>query len=143
MASLVDTNVLVYRCDRRNPAKQERASEVLRRGAEEGSLFVPHQALVEFVAVTTRRRGDSGPILELPEALTVIDEFMLAYVVLFPSEAVVRSACTGAVVHRLPWYDAHLWAYADAYGIDEILTEDTPSKPWCGTVRYTNPFLGL
>jgi predicted nucleic acid-binding protein len=121
----------------------ERAAEVLRRGIEEGRLFLPHQVLVEFVAATTRRRGPSGPILELPAALAAVEEFLLAYEILYPTDVVVRSATVGAVVHRLPWYDAHLWAYADAYGINEILTEDTPSRPRCGTVLYTNPFRDL
>jgi predicted nucleic acid-binding protein len=31
MASLVDTNILVYRCDPRDPAKRDAARAVLRR----------------------------------------------------------------------------------------------------------------
>ena len=55
MAALVDTNMLVYRYDPRFPDKQEIASEVLRRGIDEDSLRLPHQAILEFVAATTRR----------------------------------------------------------------------------------------
>ena len=143
MASLVDTNVLIYAFDPRFPAKRERAVDVLRRGIEEGNLLLPHQALVEFVSATTRRRGPSGPILELPRALAEVEEFMDAYEILYSDEAVVRSAGLGAVAHGLPWYDAHLWAYADVHGIDEILTEDMPSKSRCGAVLFTNPFAGL
>ena len=64
MAALVDTNVLVYRYDSRFPEKQRAAFGLLRWGAEEGSLVVPHQAIVEFVAAATRplwRGGRSGP----------------------------------------------------------------------------------
>ena len=55
MAALVDTNVLVYRFDDRFPKKQKIATEVLRRGIAEDSVRVPHQAIVEFIAATTRR----------------------------------------------------------------------------------------
>ena len=54
MAALVDTNVLVYRFDDRFPKKQKIATEVLRRGIAEDSVRVPHQAIVEFIAATTR-----------------------------------------------------------------------------------------
>ena len=60
MASLVDTNVLVYRCDPRWPDKQRLAGELLRNGLAYGELVLPHQALVEFVSVVTRPRSDLG-----------------------------------------------------------------------------------
>ncbi len=47
MAALVDTNVLVYRFDPRFPVKQTAARELLRRGVAQGSLRLPHQAVVE------------------------------------------------------------------------------------------------
>ena len=40
VASRLDTNVLVYRFDRRFPDKQDRATSLLRRGIEEESLLV-------------------------------------------------------------------------------------------------------
>ena len=49
--SLIDTNVLVYRFDGRFPEKQATATKVLRRGIEQDSLRLPHQAIVEFVSV--------------------------------------------------------------------------------------------
>ncbi len=46
VASLVDTNVLVYRFDARFPRKRQIATELLRTGIAQGSLRVPHQAIV-------------------------------------------------------------------------------------------------
>ena len=61
MASLVDTNILVYRCDPRDPAKREAARAVLRRGEVSGNLRLAHQSLVEFVnSVIRPRRGESS-----------------------------------------------------------------------------------
>ena len=41
MAALVDTNVLVYRFDARFPAKQARATELLRRGIHDDTVRLP------------------------------------------------------------------------------------------------------
>jgi predicted nucleic acid-binding protein len=54
MTALVDINVLVYRFDPRNSAKQRVARELLREGTERDKLRVPHQAIVEFVKAVTR-----------------------------------------------------------------------------------------
>ena len=54
VAQLIDTNVLVYRVDTRFPAKQETATNVLEEAVRSGECRIPHQALLEFYAVTTR-----------------------------------------------------------------------------------------
>jgi len=41
----------------------------------------------------------------------------------------------------LPPADAHLWAYAEEYGLAELLSEDFPHDRLYGTVRAINPFL--
>lgn len=143
MAALVDTNVLVYVHDTRFPAKQKRAKEVLERGVTEGDLRVPHQALLEFVAVTTRVQAEGKPILELQDAIRKAEAMLRAFEILYPTEVVLRSALAGALLYRLPWYDAHLWAYADANGIEELLSEDLQHGRSYGRVRVVNPFLGL
>jgi predicted nucleic acid-binding protein len=141
VASLVDTNVLVYAHDARFPAKRKRAKEVLDRGVSEGTLRLPHQAFVEFVAVTTRRRADGSCILELPDAIRKAEALLRAFEVLYPTPAVVRTAMVGATLHQLPWFDAHLWACAEANGIEEILSEDFQHGRIYGSVRVVNPFL--
>ncbi|MFB3778790.1 MAG: PIN domain-containing protein [Bryobacteraceae bacterium] len=142
MAALVDTNLLVYRFDSRFPAKQKIATGILRRGILEDSLRLPHQAIVEFVAAVTRPiRGHV--ILEPAEALREAEEFLRQFPVLYPNEAIVRNAVRGCAAYQLNWFDAHLWAYAEYYGLAEILTEDLQHDRLYGTVRVVNPFLGL
>ena len=141
MAALVDTNVLVYVHDRRFPDKQRRAKEVLDRGVRDGTLRVPHQAVLEFVAVATRTPKGGKPILQREAALRKADALLRAFEILYPNPTVVRTALGGAALYRLPWYDAHLWAYAEAYGIPEILSEDFRNGAVYGSVRIANPFL--
>lgn len=37
-------------------------------------------------------------------------------------------------------FDAHLWSYAEHYGLSEIITEDLEHERVYGTVRAVNPF---
>ena len=140
MAALVDTNVLVYRFDPRFPAKQTLATDVLRRGLADDEVRIPHQAVVEFVAAVTRTRDDSGPLLSHEEARREAEEFLRQFVILYPTESLVRTAIRGWATYQLGWFDAHLWAYAEEYGLTELLSEDFQHDRLYGTVRIVNPF---
>lgn len=140
MTALIDTNVLVYRYDERFPEKQAIATDLLRQGIAEGSLRLPHQAIVEFVAAVTRPLDKGEPILPDDEARREAEELLSQFDVLYPNEAVVRTALRGAAAYQLSWFDAHLWAYAEVYGLAEILTEDLTHDRLYGSVRIVNPF---
>lgn len=141
MAALVDTNILVYRFDHRFPDRQNVATDLLRRGIAEDSVRVPHQALMEFVAAVTRPIGDGPPLLSIQDALREAEEMLEQFTVLYPDEALLRAALRGAVAYQLSWFDAHLWAYAEHFGLSELLSEDFQHDRLYGTVRAVNPFL--
>lgn len=140
MVALVDTNVLVYRFDSRFPDKKRTATDVLRRGIADDSIRVPHQAIVEFVAVVTRPLGKTRPLLSAEVARREAEELLNQFVVLYPNEALVRTALRGAAAYQLSWFDAHLWAYAEHYGLRELLSEDFQHDRMYGSVRAVNPF---
>jgi len=140
VAALVDTNVLVYRFDPRFPGKQRIATELLRKGIADDSIRLPHQAILEFVAVATRPIAGGAPLLPPEEALREAEELLSQVEVLYPNEAVVRTALRGAAAYGLPWFDAHLWAFAEHYGLGELLSEDFEHDRMYGTVRVVNPF---
>ena len=141
MAALVDTNVLVYRFDGRFPDKQRTATEVLRAGIEDGTVFLPHQAIVEFVAVAGRPLEGGHVLLGPEDARREAEELLSQFDVLYPDEELLRIALRGAAAYQLPWFDAHLWAYAERYGLDELLSEDFQHGRLYGTVEAVNPFL--
>lgn len=142
MASLVDTNVLVYRFDGRFPEKQLVATELLRAGAAEGTIYLPHQAIVEFVAAVTRPIGGGESLLEPHDARREAEELLSQFDVLFPDEELLRVALRGAAAYRLSWFDAHMWAYAERFGLAELLSEDFQHGRLYGTVQVVNPFDG-
>ncbi len=143
MASLVDTNILVYRVDPRDPVRQHLADTLLREGIAGDSLVLPHQALVEFVAAVTRPRAELGgePLLPPAEALLETESMMAQFRVLYPGPEVLLTAMRGMALYGLSWFDAHLWAYAEAGGIAELLSEDFEHGRHYGRVRVVNPFL--
>ena len=141
MAWLVDTNVLVYRHDPRFPDKQKRARELLRQGLSDGEVRVPHQGIVEFVAATTRPLGSGGPsLLSAEEARRRAEELLNEFPVLYPCDAIVRLALRGMPAYGLSWFDAHIWAYAEFFGLRQLYTEDFQNGRTYGTVRIVNPF---
>jgi len=140
VAALVDTNILVYRFDGRFAEKQKIATEILKRGIRDDSVRVPHQAIIEFVAAVTRPI-QGRVILKQRDALREAEEFLTQFTVLYPNEALLRNALRGCAAYQLSWFDAHLWSYAEHYGLDEILTEDLQHDRLYGTVRVVNPFL--
>lgn len=141
MASLVDTNILVYRCDPIDPEKSARASNLLREGVAAKELYLPHQALIEFVNAVTKRRAGGRSLLSLEETLRQAEDLLNEFPVLYPSEKVFRIAMFGMAAYHFSWYDAHLWAYAEHYGLPELLSEDFEHGRRYGTVRVRNPFL--
>lgn len=150
MAALIDTNVLVYRFDRRFPEKQQVANEVLRSGLIDNSVRIPHQALIEFMAVVTRvqlrssapkENADKGSILSADDARREVEELLSTFNILYPDAAMLRTALRGAAAYQLPWFDAHLWAYAEHYGLEELISEDFEHGRLYGSVRVRNPFV--
>jgi predicted nucleic acid-binding protein len=141
VAALVDTNVLVYRFDSRFPRKQAIATDLLRRGLREDSVRIPHQAIVEFIAAVTRPLSGSGSLLSDEDAQREAEELLAQFTILYPTESLVRSAVRGWATYRLPWFDAHLWAYAHEYGLPDIYSEDFQHDRLYGTVRLINPFI--
>jgi predicted nucleic acid-binding protein len=141
VAVLVDTTILVYRFDHRYPDKQRRATALLREGIQTERLRLPHQAIMEFVAAVTRPSAGGRSLLTSEEACREAEELLAQFPILYPTEGVLRSALRGAAAYHLSWFDVHLWAYADHYGLEEIVSEDFQHDRLYGSVRIRNPFV--
>jgi predicted nucleic acid-binding protein len=89
----------------------------------------------------TRGRVGRRPLLTPEEARQEAEELMAQFPVLFPNSDLLRTALQGAAAYQLSWFDAHLWAYAEHYGLEEIVSEDFQHGRLYGSVRIRNPFL--
>lgn len=141
MAALIDTNVLVYRFDPRFPKKQAIATRLLRSGVAAGTVRLPHQAIVEFVAAVSRPIAGGAPLLDPAGARREAEELLAQFEVLYPDAEVVRLALRGAAAYQLSWFDAHLWAHAEHFGLDVLYSEDFQHDRMYGSVRVINPFV--
>ncbi|MFL6604012.1 MAG: PIN domain-containing protein [Steroidobacteraceae bacterium] len=140
MAALVDTNILVYRFDPRFPLKQEQATDLLRRGIVDQSMVLPYQALIEFVAATTRPISGQHSLLTKQEAHREVEDLLAQFQVIYPSDNTLRTALRGAALYQMSWFDSLIWAYADERGLDPLWSEDFEDGRLYGRVRVQNPF---
>ena len=114
---------------------------MLRVGIADGSLYLAHQAIVEFLPAVSRSIDDDGtPMLEPADARREAEELLSQFEVLFPDADLVRIALRGMAAYQLSWWDAHMWAYAERFGLSELLSEDFQTGRLYGTVQIVNPF---
>lgn len=133
---LIDTNVLVYMFDQNEPARQQRAIQVLRtlEATLAGRLSV--QCLAEFCVVVTRRLR---PAISPADALTQVERFLRVYPVYNLTPMIVQEALRGMRDHQLPYYDAQIWASARLNQVPVVFSEDFNPGLLEG-VRFVNPF---
>ena len=139
MAVLIDTNVFVYRDDPRFRRKQEIADGILRSAIDAGDTRVPHQVVIKFLAAATRG-GREARLLSPQEALREADDILAAFPIIYPNAAVLRTATRGCAACGMSWFDAHLWAYAEVFGLTEIISEDFAHGRLYGSVIARDPF---
>jgi predicted nucleic acid-binding protein len=133
---VVDTNVLVYALDRREPEKRERAREVLRRVGGSGTAALPAQVLSEFGGACLRKlepRPDSTTVRREAERL------MLAFPLLPLTGPVVLEALRGVGEHLLSYYNAQIWAVARLGQVAVVLSKEFNPGTVLDGVSFTNP----
>ena len=65
----------------------------------------------------------------------------MQFPILYPDQALIRLALRGSAAYQLNWFDAHLWAYAEHFGLDQLISEDFQHDRLYGSVRVVNPYL--
>jgi hypothetical protein len=60
---------------------------------------------------------------------------LMQFKVLYPDEELVRVAMRGAATYRLSWFDTHMWAYAERFGLETLWSEDFEDGRLYGRVR--------
>src|SRR2546427_9097554 len=94
-ASLIDTNILVYRFDLRFPKKQAIATQLLRQGLSTDSIRIPHQAVLEFMAVVARVRIGAEPLLTQAEGRRETEEKIDPFRILYSHTPAVGTGLPG------------------------------------------------
>lgn len=134
MPHLIDSNLLIYPFDSRDPAKQARAQQVLTTLDTYGTGILPSQALAEFSNVMLRKLGVSAA-----QVYALVDSYEQIYPVLPLATAVVLEAVRGVRDHSFAYYEAQLWATAKLNQIGSVLSEDFAEGSTVEGVNFYNP----
>jgi predicted nucleic acid-binding protein len=133
--TFLDTNVLVHAFDHDEPAKRERARDVL-ASAKPDTLAVSAQVLGEFYVTVTRKLA--RPLGEA-SAAEALEWLGLLHVVAL-DVPLVRAAVRVSRSAQLFYWDGLIVAAAEAAGCRLLLSEDLSDGQTIGTVRVENPF---
>jgi len=132
--TFLDTNILVYSVDKKNPSKQVLAREIVVDAINGGDYMISAQVLNEFSNVA---------LLKLQMTVAEVGKF----VSIFKQMNVVsldfkwtERALEIKGRYGIQFFDSLLLAAAEANGCDEIYTEDmNDGQVYCG-IKAVNPF---
>ena len=132
--TFLDTNVLIYSIDGKDPAKQVVAREIVVSAVRGGGFLISAQVLNEFSNIA---------LLKLKLSVEEVRKF----VSFFSRIGVVslESRWTDAALllkqrYETQFFDSLLLAAAQENGCDESLTEDLNDGQMYGSVKAVNPF---
>ena len=131
----IDTNILVYALDPREPLKQPVAARLLREAAASGSLVISTQVLQEFYAVMLRRR-----LLSPADAADALKAWAEHEVVSVTPVLVMRAAELHQL-HQFEFWDAMVIQAALEAGCTLLYSEDMQHGRQIGGLQIVNPFL--
>jgi predicted nucleic acid-binding protein len=130
-----DTNVLVYATASLHDPKALRARDLIARAMRAGWTILLLQTLAEFANVATREAG-----IPIEEIRKTIDAWRTVLPVQAADDEDLAAALEAVRAHRLPFWDALLWASAQRAGVRCLLTEDLQDGFMLQSVRFVNSF---
>ncbi len=133
--TFLDTNILVYSDDPRDPEKQSRAVTLLTEHLRHRTGVLSIQVLQEYFSTTTAK-------LKLPAGLAKqrIENFAMLYVV-EPRVDDILAAIDILRLHGLSIWDALIIRSAKEARCSVLLTEDMQHGQIVDGVKIVNPFL--
>jgi predicted nucleic acid-binding protein len=122
----VDTNVLIYACDARDPKRREAARAIMTGLAEPVLLW---QVACEFIAASRKLETQGFTAHAAWGQLTALCE---AWRLVVPEPAVLPRAQTLHTSHQTSFWDAMLFAACLEAGVTRLYTEDLPGTAIAG-----------
>jgi len=131
----IDTNVLVYSVDERDPVKRQRARECMQQAEAAHAGVISTQILQEFFVVITRK------VMLAPLAARSLVDDLPPFDVVVVDVALVRQAMEACIRNQLSLWDALIVVSARRARCNVIWTEDLSHGQIVDSVRIENPFL--
>ena len=132
--TFLDTNVLIYSIDGKDPAKQVVAREIVVSAVRGGGFLISAQVLNEFSNIALLKLK-----LSVEEVRKFVSFFSRIDVVSLESRW-TDAALLLKQRYETQFFDSLLLVAAQENGCDEILTEDLNDGQMYGSVKAVNPF---
>ena len=136
MRVFIDTNLWVYRLDRREPDKTRIISTWLREVASEHDIVISTQVMIELRSVLTRKLAPALSWQDTRDAL----EALAGFEVVPASANLVLDAHQLAQAEGLSWFDALIVEAAIRAGCERLYSEDLDHGRRYGEMVVRNPF---
>jgi predicted nucleic acid-binding protein len=130
-----DTNILVYATASISDEKVTRARDLLARAMQAATSVLLLQTLAEFSNVAIRKSRIPTTAIR-----TIIEAWLAVLPVQAADESDLLLALEAVRDHRLPFWDALLWASAQRAGVRHLLSEDFQDGFALRDVTFINPF---
>jgi predicted nucleic acid-binding protein len=129
----LDTNVLIYACDRSSPDRQRRAAELIERATDGVLLW---QVACEFVAASRKLAGQG---FTASDAWNRLAEFQAVFPLVQPGPSVLEPARELHVSRGVSFWDAMILAACVQAGVEILYSEDIPGLA-LNSLKVVNPF---
>ena len=130
----IDTNILIYACDRSDPYRQQTAIDLVTNYSDGVLLW---QVACEFVAAS-RKLGALGftPL----DAWKRLTEFLDVLHLVLPNAGMLQRARDLHLSHSVSFWDAMILAACVEAGVHTLYSEDVPGLNLLSGLRVINPF---
>lgn len=137
MRVFIDTNLWVYRLDKREADKSRRIGRWLREVARDHEIVVSTQVMIELRAVLARKFKPPLPARDTRIALDALAQFE----VVMADANLVLDADALARAEQLQWFDALIVEAALRSGCERLYSEDLSHGRSFGGLVIHNPLL--
>lgn len=130
----LDTNVLIYACDRADSRRQQIAIDLIANSRDGVLLW---QVACEFVAASRKLSAQGFTALD---AWSRLAEFLTLLPLILPTAGVLERGQRLHATHGVSFWDALILAACAEAGVETLYSEDVPGLPLLGALQVVNPF---
>ena len=130
----LNTNILIYACDERDPRKQKIALDLI-HSTTDGVIF--WQVACEFIAVSPKLSAQG---FTKADAWQRLSELMRFFPRILPNSAVLASARTLHLEQQWSFWDALIVGACLEAGVTRLYSEDLPGRPPPAPLEIIDPF---
>jgi len=133
--TFIDTNIVVYANDKRDPVKQKTAVNLIAALMDSGGGVISTQVLQEY-AVTALQK-----LHQRPDAVIRTVAILEQLEVIQQNPEMIRKAVELKTLYQISFWDACIVSNAVAAGCSNIISEDLNTGQFYSGVAVINPFI--